>query len=205
MARFVFLHLLHDGLRGRVGRRQLFQMRMQVLFNLTFGLDHEAQAHRIASTRRQQPERERAGVPERVQQARVRVEFPQPLLGPRKVIGLLARGVRELSSQCWVARSERLGAVQRLRAHLADMIDTHQRARQATLFVVERGAGNMRHRACARRVAGTRERAKGDIGGTENGVERGQGGAVGNGLGKRIAQTPTSGVGGGGLHRPEPV
>ena len=42
--------------------------------------------------------------------------------------GLIARGVRELNSQRGIARAERLRAVQRLRAHLAAMVDAHQRA-----------------------------------------------------------------------------
>ena len=53
----------------------------------------------------------------------------QALGGPGEVIGLLAGGRLELPAQRRVRCRERLGAVERLRADLADMVDAHQGAR----------------------------------------------------------------------------
>jgi putative redox protein len=44
MARFVVAHLVDDGTRGRIGRRQALEMAGQMLLDLALGLDDEAQA-----------------------------------------------------------------------------------------------------------------------------------------------------------------
>ena len=75
MARFVVLHLLHDGARRGVVRRASAEVAFQVLLDLTLGLDHKTQADAVARAPRKQPDAEGAGVPQRVQQARARTQF----------------------------------------------------------------------------------------------------------------------------------
>ena len=94
-------------------------------FHLTLGFHDKAQADRITGTSRDQADRESARVPQRVQQAGVRVEFAQALLGPGQMIGFFARRVGELLAQVSATRAQALCAVKRLGADLADVVHPH--------------------------------------------------------------------------------
>jgi hypothetical protein len=142
----------------------------EVLLDLALGLDHEPEADRIADAPGQQPDAERAGVPERVQETRPRAEFAQALLRPGEVVGLFACGVLELAAQRIVPRRERLRRVERLGAHLANMVDAHQRAGKPALRVIECRWWFGGHRAGAAGVTGARQRPQGGVGGYQQGI-----------------------------------
>ena len=129
VARLVFLHLRHDGARGGVAGRQAVHVAGQVRLDLALGLDHETQAQAVAAQAPgQQTDAEGAGVPERVEQRGAVAQLVQALARPGQVIGFLARGGVQVAAQLGIGRAQRLRRVKRLRAHLADVIDSHQRA-----------------------------------------------------------------------------
>ena len=65
-----------------------------------------------------------------IEQRRAVAELGEALLRPREMILLLARGGGEARLDRGIARDQRLRRVQRLRAHLAGVIDAHQRPRR---------------------------------------------------------------------------
>jgi hypothetical protein len=123
--RFVVLHLPHDGARALVAGRQGIEMPFEMLLDLSFGLDDETEARRIADASGDEPMAK----------------------APAYHSGLSRLGLApSSSSRCWVqARwsslpaplhrnalqalvscGQRLRLVERLRAHLANVIDAHQ-------------------------------------------------------------------------------
>ena len=83
----------------------------------------------------------------------------------------------EMALQALVARGQRLRLVERLRAHLADMIDPHQPACMAALHIVERRIFCDRlRRARPRRVAGSGDGAKRIVCGNQEAIEHVAGG-----------------------------
>ena len=80
-------------------------------FDLALGLDHETQAHGIAGAAGRAGRCANApAYHSGLSRLRPSAEFVEALLRPGEVIGLLARGVVELSPQCGVARGQGLGA-----------------------------------------------------------------------------------------------
>jgi len=142
----------------------------EMLLDLAFGLGHEAEADCITGTPGDEPDAEGARIPERVEQALVGAEFAQALACPREMVGFFARGPFESAAQRRVARAQRLGAVECLRAHLADMIDAHQCARQPTVSVGQRGRLAAR-RSRSLRVACAADGAQRLVGGGQQFVE----------------------------------
>ena len=126
MASFVRLHLLDHGAGLGVSGRKAPEMACQVGLDLPFGLGDETEAQWIAQAPGNQPEAECTREPKRIEYRRFGLERVQPLLGPGEVIGLLAGGIHESSSESGVGRGRSLSDVQGLRANLADMIHSHQ-------------------------------------------------------------------------------
>ena len=62
MTRLVFFHLAHDGLRAQIDRWQPVQVPFEVLLNLPFGFDDEAEADRVTDAPGEQSDAECAGV-----------------------------------------------------------------------------------------------------------------------------------------------
>jgi hypothetical protein len=162
---FVFHHALHDGTGGVVAGGQSLQMAVQVLFDLPFGLGHEAQADARTQPARKQPDAEGACIPKRVEQTGAVAQFLQSASRPGQVVGFLACRPLELALQSSIVRGQRLGVVQRLGAYLADMVDAHQRGRQPALLGCEfRGIAIRRRGATARRDIGSGQRAQRVVG-----------------------------------------
>ena len=124
---FVVFHLLHDGARCVVGGRQLLVVAGEMGLDLTLGLDDEAEADAIARKARRPADAERAGVPQRVQQAAVSLQLDQALMGPRQVVGFFTCRCLAMRTELRAAGRQRLRLVERLRTDLAHMIDAHQR------------------------------------------------------------------------------
>ena len=98
-------------------------MARQVLLDLSFRLDDEAQVDPIAGETRGDADHERARVPQRVEERDPVAELAEAGLRPREVLLFLARGLRELPLGVRVACDERLRGVERLRADFAGMVD----------------------------------------------------------------------------------
>ena len=110
-----------------VGRRQAIQVAVQMRLDLALGLRHEAQAQLVAQPARHQAQSEGARIPERIEQAGAAAELGNALRAPRKMVFFLARGALERLTRVRIARRQGLPLVERLRAHLAHMVDAHQR------------------------------------------------------------------------------
>ena len=109
------------------------QMAVEMLLHLTLGFGHEAEADAVAQAPCREADRERAGVPERIQQTGTRVERFETFGSPREMIFFLDRGVIEHGPQRRRSGREFLSLVERLRADLADVIHAHQSSRVRTL------------------------------------------------------------------------
>ncbi len=96
-----------------------------------------APSPKVAATR---ADGERAGVPQRIEQAGSGPQLPQSLFTPPQVIGLFMRRLEQQFAGSRRASHQGLSVVQRLRRHLAGMIHTHQRRGFAALGVVEAGS-----------------------------------------------------------------
>ena len=122
-------------------RREPREVAFQMLLDLALGLGQEREAPAIAQRPGGDPHRERPAVPERVEQARPAAQFLDAIGAPREVVLLFARRLLEGVARCRIARGERLALVERLRAHLADVVDAHQRRGVRALGGVEFGFG----------------------------------------------------------------
>ena len=105
---FVGLHLPHDGARRSVFGRQALQVPLEMRLDLAFRFRHEAETGAIAEAARHVADREGAGKPERIEQARTTAECVESLACPRKVVFLVSRGPPELFGKRRVRRAERL-------------------------------------------------------------------------------------------------
>jgi hypothetical protein len=113
----------------------------QVLLDLALGLDDEAQVRAIADHARRDADRERAGVPQRVEQRRAIAKLLEPRRGPCEVVLLVARRCGEARLEVGIARDERLRGVERLRAHLAGVVDAHEACSVAAVASASDGGG----------------------------------------------------------------
>ena len=95
MARLVVAHLRHDRAALRVARRQPLDVRGQVLLDLALGFDDKAEVRAVAGDAGDDADRERARVPERIEQRRPFAELVEPRLRPREMVLLVARRLRE--------------------------------------------------------------------------------------------------------------
>ena len=102
------------------------QVFVQVRLDLAFGLDHEAEAAAVVAERGQRADREAAGEPERIEQARPILQGIETRGAPGEMLALLVGGIEQVRARRGIARERGLPEVQRLRADLADMIDAHE-------------------------------------------------------------------------------
>lgn len=102
-------------------------MFVQMTFNLAFGLYNKAKTRPITGCSSKDTDGERAAVPQRIQQARPRIQLFQPRLAPREVISFLTRGLQQHVSRCGRSRDERLAVVEGLGGNFARMVHTHER------------------------------------------------------------------------------
>jgi dipeptidyl aminopeptidase/acylaminoacyl peptidase len=160
VAFLVGAHRLDDRAAFLVAFRQLVQMPGEVLGDLLLGLLDEAQAPAVSGDAGNRADRERAGVPQRIEPARVRVQLAQAVLAPGQVRALLGGGLQHVLADRRVARDQRVALVQRLRGDLAGVVHAHQARRMAACLDVERrileAGGGVRARVAAgwRRDAG---------------------------------------------------
>ncbi len=108
-------------------------MPVEMLLDLPLGLGHEAETHFVAGARGEQANGERSAVPQRIQQADAPAQLLDAPLSPGEVIRLFAGGPLEQGPQPRISRSQCLRIVERLRAHLSNMIDAHQCRRMSTV------------------------------------------------------------------------
>src|SRR5262245_25902616 len=106
----------------------------EVLLHLPFGLDHEPKAPAVTGPAREQAEAECTGIPQWIEQARAGAELVETALGPRQVIHFFGSSALHLVAQLYRSCSQRLRLVERLSAHLADVIDTQQSTREPSLL-----------------------------------------------------------------------
>jgi len=91
MCDLISTHCLKYGTAAGVILWQSRQMLIEMAFDLSFGFDDEAEAHAVAQQSSRGTDRERAGIPEWIQQARAGVELFQPGLAPGEVVGFFVR------------------------------------------------------------------------------------------------------------------
>ena len=162
-SRFICATIARDaGSRRRAGGRGGFR---RCCSDLALGLDHEAQAASHRRRGRRQADAEGARIPERIEQARPGTQFAA---GARAVQARWSVSSRAAFSN-WRAQrrlrvAERLGGVQRLGAHLADVVDPHQgagsrAARRRLQRSGRSGAANGFGRAARRRGSTARVKA----------------------------------------------
>src|SRR5262245_9632070 len=130
----------------------------EMLLDLALGFGEEREIPPVAKRARGCPDREGTGVPERIEQARAAAQLADALRAPRQMILFLARRLLERLARRRIASRERLSLVQRLRAHLADMVDPHQRRRM--LLVALFAFGNLLRRRRAARLRDSGNRAQ---------------------------------------------
>ena len=90
MAPFVFFHDLDDGAGADVAGRQAVEVSRQMVFDLSFSFNDEAQADGVARPPGQQTDAESPEVPKRIQPTDAPAQFRQALLGPGQMVGLFA-------------------------------------------------------------------------------------------------------------------
>ena len=99
MPRLVVAHLLDDRAAFRILLGQPFDMAGQMLLDLALGLDDEREVRAVAGDAGREPDRERSGEPQRIQERGSIVELGKSRRGPREMVFLLARCLRELRAQ----------------------------------------------------------------------------------------------------------
>src|SRR5207245_6048182 len=90
------------------------EMAEEMALDLVFGFGEESHAPRIPCEPRQHAQSERSGVPQRIEEARTRVELAQPVAAPREVVALFGGGRAQRAAHVRIARDHRLPAVERL-------------------------------------------------------------------------------------------
>ena len=125
---FVRAHLLDDRARASVRLRQAMQVSFEMLDHLALGFRDEAEAGAVARESGQRADRERAGVPQRIEQAGPAAQFVDARRrtrpdgrSPRGPLPSVQPGLHR------AAGHGSLALVQRLGGDLAGMIDPHQR------------------------------------------------------------------------------
>ena len=105
MARLVGAHRLDHGARAPVGGGQRLEVTRQVLLDLALGLGEEGEVPAVAERAGDSADRERAGVPERIEQARPAAELADALGAPREMVLLLARRLLERCARAAASRA----------------------------------------------------------------------------------------------------
>src|SRR5690349_11854307 len=97
--RFVGGHALEDCTALVIVRGQAPQVVVQVRFDLSLGLRHEAETPLVADARGEQADTEASRVPDRGQNARVAPELVEPRGAPSQMVALLARRGAQLCAR----------------------------------------------------------------------------------------------------------
>ena len=126
MCDLIGTHCLKYGTAAGVILWQTREMLIEVAFDLALGFDHEAEAHAVAQQCGGGADRERAGVPERIQQARTGVELLQTCLAPGEMVGFLVRCFQEQCASRGGASYQGLAVVEGLRCDFAGVVYTHE-------------------------------------------------------------------------------
>ncbi len=97
-------HRLKYGTAARIARPAVAPDAREMALDLALGLGHEAETDAIAQQRRGRADRKRAGIPERVQQARARAELAQARLAPGQMVGSSCAAARSRTRACAAER-----------------------------------------------------------------------------------------------------
>src|SRR5581483_2421968 len=128
----VFAHLRDDRPALAVLGGQSRQMPLEMLYDLSFRFSEKSEAPAIARKPGNGANRERAGVPNRVEIAGPASELVHSLCGPCQVVVFLLRRAFQLGAYPLVARRKCLPLVKRLGAYLAGMVHAHEASRNIT-------------------------------------------------------------------------
>ena len=95
----VVAHLRDDLAAAPVIGRQAFEVALEMALDLRLGLGEEAEAPAIARDARGEAPGERARVPQRIEEARARIEIGESIAAPGEVIAFLgARALQDVSN-----------------------------------------------------------------------------------------------------------
>src|SRR5438445_6447846 len=123
MARLVFPHVRDDLAAACIPGWKHVEMAEEMALDLVFGFGEESHAPPIPCEPRQHAQSEGSGVPERIEEARPRVELAQPIAAPREVVPLFGGGRVQRTAHVRIARDHLLLAVESLRADLAGVVN----------------------------------------------------------------------------------
>ena len=126
MPDFVMTHGLDDRPAPQIIYGQLFEVTLQMTFDLALGLGDEAQAGAIPQQRGEGADAERACIPEWVQDAGTRAQFLEPGFAPGQMIRFFPRRVEHEFADFGVTREQGLRVVQGLCGHLAGVVHAHE-------------------------------------------------------------------------------
>ena len=112
-------------------------MAIEMRFDLTLSFSKKAQIPFVAKQSRGNTNRQRAQVPERIQQARATTQFGNSPLSPGQMFCFFLGSLTQCISYLRITRGQGLPLIQRLGTNLATMIDPHQANDMATLCRVE--------------------------------------------------------------------
>ena len=101
-------------------------MPLQMRFHLFFRFRQKTEVPFITQPSGDQAHGQRAGIPERIEQACAPAQLGDALLAPGKVIELLARRSVQRGANTGRIGTERLPLIKRLGADLTAMINAHQ-------------------------------------------------------------------------------
>src|SRR3989338_8489967 len=96
MFAFVLAHLIENRPALFIGRRQLFEVPIQVFYDLALGFGDKSQTPLFTRQSGCRADSKGACVPERIEITRVRAELAEALGSPGKVVVLLGRGLFHL-------------------------------------------------------------------------------------------------------------
>lgn len=126
MADFILLHLLDDCATAQIVCGQPLEVPVQVALDLPFSLGHESEAEAIAKQSCRCADRNRACIPDRVQQARARAKFLEPVAAPGQVIAFLGGRTPHGFAGRRGTRGQDLAVIKTLRGDFAGVIDAHE-------------------------------------------------------------------------------
>ncbi len=149
MCYFIGSHCLKYGTATGIISWESREVRIEMAFHLSFCFDDKAEAGAIAEQRGRGADRERAGVPQRIQQTRVGLELLQTSLAPGQMIGFFLGGFEKKLTRCSGTSDQGLAVVERLGGDFTGVVYPHEGGGFALLDV---GQGSWRRggRYCRR-------------------------------------------------------
>jgi hypothetical protein len=127
MLPFLHGHLPYNGARAFIGRRKLLEVARQVLLYLALRFGKEGEIPAVAQDAGGNAHRQRARVPNWIQEARAPAQFMDALSAPREVVLLLGRSFFKRTPVPRIPGRERLPLIKGLGANFANVIYPHQR------------------------------------------------------------------------------